>query len=172
MKVEYGTDVHIECIILPLGNQSRQLLFHFQPGNFWGGEQICIPHQSVSMFLSGTVCRLLTSAIWYLWLGQHSKPWWQSNLDSVSFCEMVKSIQVPVIPKLLWKTPHVSLKISDKLLNEVQSKKQWGENYWQAVTHQSICPTWGLWVEIKACSVSSLAVNVQVSQPFCRHNCY
>lgn len=115
---------HVKCIHLPLGNQSRQLLFHFQPDNFLGGEQICIPHRSVSTFLSGTVCRLLTSATLYLWLEQRSKPWWESTLDCECLLkdEINPSSNDPEL--LLWKLPHVSLKVSDKLLNEVQSRRQ------------------------------------------------
>lgn len=156
----------------PLENQSRRWLVHFRPDNFLGGEQICIPRRSVSTFLSGTVCRLLTSATSYLWLEQRSKPWRESTLGAVSFCWRKKSI--PVTPKLLlWKLPHVSPKVSDKLLNEVQTRKQSAERiYWQAVTHQSICPTWRLWAAIKACSVSSLACRTWASWLSCRYKCF
>lgn len=47
-----------------------------------------------------------------------------------------------------------------------------GRIYRQAVTHQSICPTWRLRAAAEARSVSSLAVNVRVSRPICRHNCF
>lgn len=129
---------HRKRIPLPSGSQSRRSLFRSPPGSSWGGEQICTPRQSVSTCPSGTACRPPTSAILCLWRGPRSKPWCSSYWDYVCLCQMMKSIQVPVIPRLLlWKTPHVSLKVSDQLLREAQSRKQWGENL-SASSHSSI----------------------------------
>lgn len=127
-----------KCIPLPWGNQSRQWLFRSPPGSSWGGEQICTPHRSGSRCPSGTACRPLTSAILCLWQGPRSRPWCSSAGDSARFRQMMKSIQVPMILKLLlWKTPHVRLKVSDKLLSEVQPRKWWGRDL-SAVSYSSI----------------------------------
>lgn len=78
-----------------------------------------------------------------------------------------------MMPKLLlWKSPHVSQNVSDKIAKWSPAQEIWARRGFslQTITRQSIGPTWRLWASIKARSLSSLAVNVWVSWLFCRHN--